>query len=59
MGDGFIVTVAAILREMGVPCLVHQPRYNMFDRWVEDGLLQVLKDEGVGVYLSVHWPKVF
>ena len=26
-------------------CLIHQPRYNMFDRWIEDGLLDVLKDE--------------
>jgi len=37
-----------ILRELGVPCLIHQPRYSMFDRWVEDGLLQVLEKEGVG-----------
>jgi L-glyceraldehyde 3-phosphate reductase len=37
-----------ILRELGTPCLIHQPRYNMFDRWIEDGLLDVLADEGVG-----------
>lgn len=37
-----------ILRSVGVPCLIHQPRYNMFDRWIEEGLLHVLKDEGVG-----------
>lgn len=37
-----------LLREMGTPCLIHQPRYSMFDRWVEDGLLDVLEDEGVG-----------
>lgn len=38
-----------ILRELGTPCLIHQPRYNMFDRWVEeDGLLYVLEDEGIG-----------
>lgn len=37
-----------ILRELGTPCLIHQPRYSMLDRWVEDGLLDVLQDEGVG-----------
>ena len=39
---------AQILREMGTPCLIYQPSYNMFDRWVEDGLLDVLLDEGIG-----------
>jgi len=37
-----------ILRELGTPCLIHQPKYSMFDRWVEDGLLDVLDYEGVG-----------
>ena len=37
-----------ILRELGTPCLIHQPKYSMFDRWVEDGLLGVLGNEGVG-----------
>lgn len=37
-----------ILRQLGTPCLIHQPVYNMFNRWVEDGLLQALQDEGVG-----------
>ena len=37
-----------ILKELGTPCLIHQPRYNMFDRWCENGLLDVLEDEGVG-----------
>ena len=37
-----------ILRELGTPCLIHQPRYSMFDRWVENGLLNVLSDEEVG-----------
>lgn len=37
-----------ILRELGAPCLIHQPRYSMLDRWVEDGLLDVLEGEGVG-----------
>jgi L-glyceraldehyde 3-phosphate reductase len=39
---------AQILREMGTPCLIHQPSYNMFGRWVEDGLLDVLTEEGIG-----------
>lgn len=39
---------AGILRELGTPCLIHQPSYNMFDRWVENGLLDVLSDEGIG-----------
>ena len=37
-----------ILNELGTPCLVHQPSYSMFDRWVEDGLLDVLEQNGVG-----------
>ncbi len=37
-----------ILKEMGTSCLIHQPRYSMFDRWVENGLLDVLENEGVG-----------
>jgi L-glyceraldehyde 3-phosphate reductase len=37
-----------ILKELGTPCLIHQPRYSMFDRWVEDGLLDVLEENGVG-----------
>jgi L-glyceraldehyde 3-phosphate reductase len=39
---------AAILKSLGTPCLIHQPRYNMFDRWVENGLLDVLDEEGIG-----------
>ncbi|HKJ37922.1 MAG TPA: L-glyceraldehyde 3-phosphate reductase [Anaerolineales bacterium] len=39
---------ARILHEMGTPCLIHQPSYNMFDRWIEDGLTDVLSDEGMG-----------
>ena len=39
---------AEILKKMGTPFLVHQPRYNMFDRWVEDGLLDALEDTGLG-----------
>jgi L-glyceraldehyde 3-phosphate reductase len=39
---------AHILRQMGTPCLIHQPSYNMFDRWIEEGLLDVLAEEGIG-----------
>jgi L-glyceraldehyde 3-phosphate reductase len=39
---------AKILRELGTRCLIHQPKYSMFDRWVEDGLLDVLGEEGIG-----------
>jgi L-glyceraldehyde 3-phosphate reductase len=40
---------ARILRSLGTPCLIHQPRYSMFDRWVEDDkLLTVLEKEGIG-----------
>jgi L-glyceraldehyde 3-phosphate reductase len=38
----------AILKDLGTPLLIHQPRYNMFDRWIEDGLCDVLLKEGVG-----------
>jgi L-glyceraldehyde 3-phosphate reductase len=37
-----------ILRELGTPCLIHQPKYSIFERWVEDGLLDLLGEEGVG-----------
>ena len=37
-----------ILKELGTPCLIHQPKYSMFERWVEDGLLDLLEKEGVG-----------
>ena len=37
-----------ILKDLGTPCLIHQPRYSMMDRWVEDGLLDVLGTEGIG-----------
>lgn len=37
-----------ILKQLGTPCLIHQPKYSMFDRWVEDGLLDVLEKNGVG-----------
>ncbi|KAA3436938.1 L-glyceraldehyde 3-phosphate reductase [Rufibacter hautae] len=37
-----------ILKELGTPCLIHQPKYSMFVRWVEDSLLDLLEQEGVG-----------
>jgi len=37
-----------ILRQLGTPCLIHQPKYSMFERWVEGGLLDVLEEYGVG-----------
>ena len=37
-----------ILKDLGTPCLIHQPKYSMFERWVEDGLMDVLGDNGVG-----------
>jgi L-glyceraldehyde 3-phosphate reductase len=39
---------AEILRELGTPCLIHQPSYSMLNRWVEPDLLGVLEDEGIG-----------
>ena len=39
---------ARLLRELGTPCLIHQPRYNMLDRGPEDGLFTVLVREGIG-----------
>ena len=37
-----------ILKDLGTPCLIHQPKYSLFERWVEDGLMDVLGDNGVG-----------
>lgn len=37
-----------ILKELGTPCLIHQPKYSMFERWIEDGLLDLLGEQGVG-----------
>jgi L-glyceraldehyde 3-phosphate reductase len=45
-----VETIAAIteLNKLGTPCLVHQPRYSLLDRWVEDGLLSLLGTSGIG-----------
>ena len=39
---------AAILKSLGTPCLIHQPVYNILNRWIEDGLTDVLEEEGIG-----------
>jgi len=39
---------AQILRQLGTPCLIHQPMYSMFVRWIEEGLLDVLQEAGIG-----------
>jgi L-glyceraldehyde 3-phosphate reductase len=39
---------AQVLRQLGTPCLIHQPVYNMFNRWIETGLTDVLQEEGIG-----------
>jgi L-glyceraldehyde 3-phosphate reductase len=39
---------AGILKDLGTPCLIHQPRYSMFDRWVENGLLDTIEELGIG-----------
>ncbi|MEB7597822.1 MULTISPECIES: L-glyceraldehyde 3-phosphate reductase [Raoultella] len=38
----------SILNDLGTPCIIHQPKYSMLERWVEDGLLDFLQAEGVG-----------
>ena len=38
----------ALLKQMGTPAIIHQPKYSMFERWVEGGLLDLLEQEGVG-----------
>ena len=44
----FARRAAALLRQLGTPCLIHQPVYSMFNRWVEPELLSVLDAEGIG-----------
>lgn len=43
-----MVKAVSILKQLGTPCLIHQPKYSMFERWAEGGLLDVLEKEGVG-----------
>ncbi len=47
-GDTRTAEMTRILRELGTPLLIHQPSYSMLNRWIEDGLLDVLGREGVG-----------
>lgn len=47
--DGLTQKAAAILKQLGTPCLIHQPKYSMFERWAEKGLLDVVENEGIGV----------
>lgn len=47
-GPDDAIRAIRILRELGTPCLIHQGNYSMLNRWVEDGLLDVLDREGVG-----------
>jgi len=39
---------AAILQRLGTPCVIHQPKYSMLNRWIEGGLLRALEEEGIG-----------
>ena len=45
---GKTAEMARLLRELGVPCLIHQPSYNLLNRWIEHGLLDTLQAEGIG-----------
>ena len=45
---GLTAKASKILRSLGTPCLIHQPKYSMFNRWIEKDLLRVLKKEGIG-----------
>jgi L-glyceraldehyde 3-phosphate reductase len=47
-GPAMTREAVSILGDLGVPCLIHQPSYSMLNRWVEDGLLDVLEHEGIG-----------
>lgn len=40
--------MSEIMKSLGTPLVIHQPRYNMFERWIEDGLQDVLEEEGIG-----------
>lgn len=37
-----------VLKKLGTPCIIHQPKYSMFERWVENGLFDVLEQKGIG-----------
>ncbi len=44
---------AAIMKDLGTPLVIHQPSYNMFNRWIEDGLLDTLEEVGMGSIVYV------
>ena len=46
--DEMAARAADILKQMGTPCLIHQPKYSMFERWIENGLLDVVAEKGMG-----------
>ena len=48
---------ARILRDLGTPCLIHQPSCSMFNRWIENGLIETLGDEGIGGIVSRRSPR--
>jgi L-glyceraldehyde 3-phosphate reductase len=48
-GPAATAEAAAILRDSGTPCLIHQPSYSMLNRWIESGLLDIAEAEGMGV----------
>ncbi len=48
---------AKILESLGVHPLIHQPSYNMLNRWVEGGLLDALKETGMDAFPSRRWPR--
>lgn len=43
-----VAKATTLLKELGTPCIIHQPKYSMYERWIEDGLLDLLGDEGIG-----------
>ena len=45
---GKTAEISRLLKGLGVPCLIHQPSYNLFNRWIEGGLLETLEREGIG-----------
>ncbi|HSV76560.1 MAG TPA: L-glyceraldehyde 3-phosphate reductase [Bacteroidales bacterium] len=47
-GPEHTAQAAELLRQQGTPCLIHQPKYSMFERWVENGLLDTLDHYGIG-----------
>jgi len=47
-GPEHTAQAAELLRQQGTPCLIHQPKYSMFERWVENGLLDTLEHYGIG-----------